>query len=177
MRVIIVSEGRAVRKDVMLKSWLLSGAAGMGCVVFLAAPAAQAQDQGGAQLEPIVVQGSSREDPKAPVAGFVATSSATATKTGTPLLQTPQSISVITLDQIKALTDGRDALLNLQITRRVRRVGAVNGIPENHVARDVADCELRGVVSCDRWICHDKFESGRNDWAALITAYIDGLDC
>lgn len=37
-----------------------------------------------------------------PVDGYVATSSATATKTGTPLIETPQSISVITADQMEA---------------------------------------------------------------------------
>ena len=37
-----------------------------------------------------------------PVRGYVATQSATGTKTGTPLIETPQSISVITTDQMKA---------------------------------------------------------------------------
>jgi iron complex outermembrane recepter protein len=36
-----------------------------------------------------------------PVRGFVATRSATATKTDTPLIETPQSISVITTDQVR----------------------------------------------------------------------------
>lgn len=42
------------------------------------------------------------EDPKGPVDGFVATRSATATKTNTKLLETPQSISVIGQDQLRA---------------------------------------------------------------------------
>lgn len=91
---------------VRLRSWFWSGTAGAGCAVFLAIPALQAQDQAqtqdSLQLEPIVVQGAGREDPKAPVSGYVATTSSTASKTGTPLVETPQSISVITADQLKA---------------------------------------------------------------------------
>ncbi|TWC79130.1 iron complex outermembrane receptor protein [Rhizobium sp. SJZ105] len=50
-------------------------------------------------LEPIVVQG---ENARGPVEGFVATQSATATKTGTSLKDTPQAINVVTKDQIAA---------------------------------------------------------------------------
>lgn len=39
----------------------------------------------------------------APVRGFVAETTATGTKTDTPLIETPQSISVVTRDQIEAL--------------------------------------------------------------------------
>lgn len=47
-----------------------------------------------------------------PVDGYVATRSATATKTDTPLIETPQSISVITRDQMEAqnVTDLGEAL-------------------------------------------------------------------
>jgi outer membrane receptor protein involved in Fe transport len=45
---------------------------------------------------------SGSEDPTAPVKGYVAKTSISATKTGTPLVETPQSISVITADQLKA---------------------------------------------------------------------------
>lgn len=54
------------------------------------------------QLEAITVEGDATQDPKAPVKGFVAKSSSTATKTGTPLIETQQSISVITADQLNA---------------------------------------------------------------------------
>jgi len=50
-------------------------------------------------LEPIVVQG---ENARGPVEGFVATQSATATKTGTSLRDTPQAVNVVTKDQIAA---------------------------------------------------------------------------
>ncbi|MGF6230338.1 iron complex outermembrane receptor protein [Inquilinus ginsengisoli] len=69
---------------------------------------AQAETQGpvpaadtGTTLAPIVVQGSA-ETPTTEVRGFTATTSASATKTDTPLLETPQSISVITRGQLDA---------------------------------------------------------------------------
>lgn len=52
-------------------------------------------------LAPIVVQGSG-ETPTTEVRGFTATTSASATKTDTPLLETPQSISVVTRGQLDA---------------------------------------------------------------------------
>ena len=50
-------------------------------------------------LGTLVVDGSA--DPSDPVPGYVATTAATATKTGTPILETQQSISVITGEQIE----------------------------------------------------------------------------
>jgi iron complex outermembrane receptor protein len=52
-------------------------------------------------LEPITVHGSG-EQAWGPVDGYVARNSATATKTDTPLIETPQSISVITQAQMAA---------------------------------------------------------------------------
>ena len=52
-------------------------------------------------LAPIVVQGSA-ETTTTEVRGFTATTSASATKTDTPLLETPQSISVVTRGQLDA---------------------------------------------------------------------------
>jgi iron complex outermembrane recepter protein len=52
-------------------------------------------------LDPVNVDGAA-ETAKGPVKGYVATRSATATKTDTPLLETPQSISVVTRDQMEA---------------------------------------------------------------------------
>lgn len=63
---------------------------------------ASAQDAVGPQLEPIVIQGQGSGDPRGPVDGYVAKSSATASKTGTPLIETQQSISVVTRDEIEA---------------------------------------------------------------------------
>lgn len=68
--------------------------------------AASAQDAG-VWLDPIVVTGeregpATRETATGPVQGYVATRSATGTKTDTPLIETPQSISVVTADQMQA---------------------------------------------------------------------------
>lgn len=54
---------------------------------------------GSTVLETIVVQG---ENARGSVDGFVATQSATATKTGTALKETPQAVNVVTKDQIAA---------------------------------------------------------------------------
>lgn len=45
--------------------------------------------------------GTTGERANGPVRGFVATRSGTATKTDTPLIETPQSVSVVTTDQIR----------------------------------------------------------------------------
>lgn len=58
--------------------------------------------EGATALAPVIVKGEKSQNPKAPIKGFVARTSSTATKTGTPVLETPQSISVITTDQLKA---------------------------------------------------------------------------
>ncbi|WP_244475406.1 TonB-dependent siderophore receptor [Rhizobium sp. Leaf311] len=63
---------------------------------------ARAQEQQSTTLETIVVQGAGKGDPRGPVDGYVAQTSATASKTGTPILETQQSISVVTRDQIEA---------------------------------------------------------------------------
>ena len=54
-------------------------------------------------LAPITVSaGAEQENPSAPVTGFVAKRALSATKTDTPLIETPQAISVITRDQMEA---------------------------------------------------------------------------
>lgn len=70
--------------------------------VLLIAPQA-ASDAGSANgatsLQPIILQG---EQARGPVDGFVATQSATGTKTDTSLKNTPQAINVVTKDQMAA---------------------------------------------------------------------------
>lgn len=56
---------------------------------------------GGVVLDPVTVEGT-RERATGPVMGYAARQSATATKTDTPILETPQSISVVTRDQMDA---------------------------------------------------------------------------
>lgn len=63
---------------------------------------AVAQEPQETTLAPIVIQAQGESDPRGPVDGYVAKTSATASKTGTPILETQQSISVITRDQIEA---------------------------------------------------------------------------
>jgi len=55
---------------------------------------------------PTVNVESQAERARGPVQGYVATRSASGTKTDTPLVETPQSVSVITSDQIEALNVG-----------------------------------------------------------------------
>lgn len=60
-------------------------------------------DGGAMTLGPVMVQGTgaaTAETAWGPVQGYVATRSATATKTDTPILETPHSISVVTAEQI-----------------------------------------------------------------------------
>lgn len=55
------------------------------------------------QLDPIVIEGEVyREKATGPVEGVVAKRSASGTKTDTALVEVPQSVSVITADQIEA---------------------------------------------------------------------------
>lgn len=52
-------------------------------------------------LTPIVVQGQDAQSPLGPVDGYIATRSISATKTDTPLIETPQSVTVVTQEQIE----------------------------------------------------------------------------
>lgn len=54
-------------------------------------------------LAPVTVSsGAEHENPTGPVSGFVAKRALSATKTDTPLIETPQAISVVTRDQMEA---------------------------------------------------------------------------
>jgi iron complex outermembrane receptor protein len=102
-------------------------------------------------LPPLVVEGQPEaEDPTAPVAGFVARSSAVGTKTGAPLVETPQSVSVITRDRMDA--QGADSLAS-----------AVNYTPG--VRGDASGLDTRGYGLQFR---------GFND-ASDSTFYLNGL--
>ncbi|WP_288409685.1 TonB-dependent receptor plug domain-containing protein, partial [uncultured Herbaspirillum sp.] len=72
----------------------------------VSAPAwAQAQTQtttSDSALPQVTVTAGQQEQATGPVHGFVAKRSATATKTDTPITEIPQSISVVTADQIAA---------------------------------------------------------------------------
>jgi len=94
------------------ESLLFAGRAGAAAACLLAALAAgtaRAQQDGaepGAEagvieLDPLVVQGDG-ESARGPVDGYAARRSATGTKTDSSILETPQSISVVTRDQMDA---------------------------------------------------------------------------
>ena len=67
-----------------------------------AASVADAADGQATVLETVTVSGSG-ETATGPVDGYVAHRSASATKTDTPLIETPQSISVVTSDQMETM--------------------------------------------------------------------------
>lgn len=52
-------------------------------------------------LAPTAIDGRSLEDARGPVEGYVATRSATATKTDTPILEIPQAVNVVTAAQVQ----------------------------------------------------------------------------
>ncbi|QDL91468.1 TonB-dependent siderophore receptor [Paroceanicella profunda] len=81
-----------------------TGLLGGACIAaILTASAASAQSAGEViPLEPVVVESEALQDPTAPVTGYVAETTATATKTGTPILETQQSVSVVTAGEIRA---------------------------------------------------------------------------
>ncbi|MET0313312.1 MAG: TonB-dependent receptor plug domain-containing protein, partial [Hansschlegelia sp.] len=63
---------------------------------------AEAQTPTATELEEISVQGRGRaEKAEGPVDGYVASRSATGSKSDTPLVETPQTISVVTRDEIE----------------------------------------------------------------------------
>jgi iron complex outermembrane receptor protein len=68
-----------------------------------AAPSAPPAPTAERALAPVTVNaGAEQQSPTAPVTGFVAQRALSATKTDTPLIETPQAISVITRDQMEA---------------------------------------------------------------------------
>ncbi|KAF1070446.1 MAG: Ferrichrome outer membrane transporter/phage receptor [Pseudomonas citronellolis] len=58
--------------------------------------------EGALEMKAQTITAQAEEDPKGPVQGYVAKRSVTATKTDTPLHETPQSISVVSREQMQA---------------------------------------------------------------------------
>lgn len=75
----------------------LAASVAFGAIVAAVPGAGLAQSSGTVSLDTIEVQG---ERTSGPVSGYVARRSATATKTDTPIVETPQSITVVTRDQM-----------------------------------------------------------------------------
>lgn len=68
-----------------------------------AAKASSAAPAQAASATPVAAPTGATESAYGPVKGYVATRSATASKTDTPLIETPQSVSVVTADQIATI--------------------------------------------------------------------------
>lgn len=81
-----------------LRLMLATPVAFAGCIPHFAS----AQDTTPTALAPIIVDGGNTADSEADVQGYVAKSSSTASKSGAALIETPQSVSVVTQDQIEA---------------------------------------------------------------------------
>ena len=77
---------------------LMAGVAGIALPV--AALSRAGAQESAVQLQTLTVEGKT-ESPYGPVEGYVAQRGATGTKTDTPLKETPQSVSVVTADQMK----------------------------------------------------------------------------
>ena len=77
-----------------------------GSMVTVERPAVQEDTGGAVQLAPVRVQGKA-ESAYGPVTGYKASRSATATRTDTPILETPTSIQVIPQDVIRDQTPRR----------------------------------------------------------------------
>ena len=79
----------------------------LSTVLLVTLPAAA--QQGGAVILPdVVVQGTTAQPPDSatgPIDGYVARNSATGTKTNTPLIETPASVSVVSQEQIRNLNE------------------------------------------------------------------------
>lgn len=75
-------------------------ATGAALLSLQAAGVAEAQDA--TLLPEVTIEAAAKEDPTAAVKGYVARTSATASKTGRAILETQQSVSVVTRDQIEA---------------------------------------------------------------------------
>jgi len=80
---------------------VLIGAAALAVLPVRAEEAAQADGEGTLELAPLIVEGQT-ERADGPVEGPYAKRSATATKTDTPIMETPQSISVISSGDMSA---------------------------------------------------------------------------
>lgn len=88
-----------------------------------------------ATLATVTVTGQNdRETATGPVGGLVAKRSATASKTDTPLIETPQSISVIPAEQIELLKP-RDVAEALTYTAGINRAAWVDRVSDQFVVR------------------------------------------
>lgn len=121
-------------------------------IALCAALPAVAQDAGSTTLQTITVDGNGKtQDPKAPVKGYVAKTSASATKTGRSLIETPQSITVITRDQmdnqsVRNLSEALNYVQVLSLSRPVPTRGSMR--LEFAVLQETSCSSSTAFVSC-----------------------------
>ncbi|HEX2889781.1 MAG TPA: TonB-dependent siderophore receptor [Vineibacter terrae] len=97
----MVNSGRGIGAAGVLGVVLAVAAIGDGTALAQQGEAPSAPP-GGTTLDPVTVQDSRTDPVRGPVRGFVARDSAAGSKTSTPIRETPQSVSVITRDQLDA---------------------------------------------------------------------------
>lgn len=111
-------------------SGLVAQVEASGVVVIKARPPAAAEKT----LSAITVISQEQEVANGPVGGLIARRSGTATKTDTPIIETPQSISVIPAEQIE-LMKPRDVAEALTYTSGVTRAAWVDRVSDQFVVR------------------------------------------
>lgn len=96
-----VASARNPREYERIRSAALRDVSLAAIFIAFAAPAVAQQSTPAIRLDTIEVQGGG-ERANGPVNGYVATRSASGAKTDTPILEVPQTINVVTADQIRA---------------------------------------------------------------------------
>ena len=112
-------------------------------LVLLAAGAAAQSESGETRLAPIDVEGAGVDSAYAPVDGYVAERSATATKTDIPLIESPQAVSVIGREQI----EDRDADTLTEAVEYSPGIAVLNRFNNNII--DSIGINIRGFQASD----------------------------
>lgn len=92
---------RSARRPVFSLTALALAMASLGSGSLHAAETSQASTAAAVEIDAINVTGQSVEQPTEHVVGYVAKRNMSATKTDTPITETPQSLSVVTSDEIR----------------------------------------------------------------------------
>lgn len=154
-----VSAQRARRNRVLD---LNCGPAGSDSLTVARAPDAEKSggEQEVIQLESITVEGQA-ETAAGPVDGYVAGRSASGTKTDTPLIETPQSISVIT----------RDRLAAQGVQRFDEALRYTTGVSTESLGFDIrqSSIQLRGFSGANQNIYRDGLQLRNPGVAAFLT--------
>ncbi|ROO30253.1 TonB-dependent siderophore receptor [Salinisphaera orenii] len=112
-------------------------------LVLFAAGAAAQSESGETRLAPINVEGAGVDSAYAPVDGYVAERSATATKTDIPLIESPQAVSVIGREQL----EDRDADTLTEAVEYSPGIAVLNRFNNNII--DSIGINIRGFQASD----------------------------